>query len=62
MHLQYSLILIDFQEAHTAFGQLLSDTTRRLKEITDKQGTSCIEKARCYYEALEMAHQAQVEI
>jgi len=33
-----------------------------LKEITDKLGTSCIEKARCYYEALELAHQAQVEI
>ncbi|XP_050456986.1 uncharacterized protein LOC126854266 isoform X2 [Cataglyphis hispanica] len=49
------------QEAHTAFRQLLSDTTRRLKEITDKLGTSCIEKARCYYEALEMAHQAQIQ-
>ncbi|XP_024875554.1 SH3 domain-binding protein 5 homolog [Temnothorax curvispinosus] len=51
----------ELDEAHTAFGQLLSDTTRRLKEITDKLGTSCIEKARCYYEALEMAHQAQVQ-
>lgn len=51
----------ELDEAHTAFGQLLSDTTRRLKEITDKQGTGCIEKARCYYEALEMAHQAQVQ-
>ncbi|XP_018344064.1 PREDICTED: SH3 domain-binding protein 5 homolog [Trachymyrmex septentrionalis] len=51
----------ELDEAHTAFGQLLSDTTRRLKEITDKLGTSCIEKARCYYEALELAHQAQVQ-
>ncbi|XP_012528141.1 SH3 domain-binding protein 5 homolog [Monomorium pharaonis] len=51
----------ELDEAHTAFGQLLSDTTRRLKEITEKLGTSCIEKARCYYEALEMAHQAQVQ-
>ncbi|XP_070166568.1 uncharacterized protein [Polyergus mexicanus] len=51
----------ELDEAHTAFRQLLSDTTRRLKEITDKLGTSCIEKARCYYEALEMAHQAQIQ-
>ncbi|XP_072755184.1 uncharacterized protein [Anoplolepis gracilipes] len=51
----------ELDEAHTAFRQLLSDTTRRLKEITDKLGTSCIEKARCYYEALEMARQAQVQ-
>ncbi|KMQ93546.1 sh3 domain-binding protein 5-like protein [Lasius niger] len=51
----------ELDEAHTAFRQLLSDTTRRLKEISDKLGTSCIEKARCYYEALEMARQAQVQ-
>ncbi|EZA46794.1 hypothetical protein DMN91_011860 [Ooceraea biroi] len=51
----------ELDEAHTAFRQLLSDTTRRLKEITEKLGTSCIEKARCYYEALEMARQAQVQ-
>ncbi|XP_012218080.1 SH3 domain-binding protein 5 homolog [Linepithema humile] len=51
----------ELDEAHTAFRQLLSDTTRRLKEITEKLGTSCIEKARCYYEALELARQAQVQ-
>lgn len=51
----------ELDEAHTAFRQLLSDTTRRLKEITDKLGISCIEKARCYYEALEMARQAQMQ-
>ncbi|XP_020288264.1 SH3 domain-binding protein 5 homolog isoform X2 [Pseudomyrmex gracilis] len=52
---------IELDEAHTAFGQLLTDTPRRLKEITDKLGTACIEKARCYYEALEVARQTQVQ-
>lgn len=48
------------QEAHTAFRQLLSETTKRLKEILNKIGNSSVEKARCYYEAFEVARQAQV--
>ncbi|XP_047343137.1 SH3 domain-binding protein 5 homolog isoform X1 [Vespa velutina] len=51
----------ELDEAHTAFRQLLNELTRRLKEIADKLGITCIEKARCYYEALEVAHLAQVE-
>ncbi|KAK9304695.1 hypothetical protein QLX08_004102 [Tetragonisca angustula] len=48
-------------EAHTAFRQLLSETTKRLKEILNKIGNSSVEKARCYYEALEVARQAQIK-
>ncbi|KAF3421177.1 hypothetical protein E2986_08648 [Frieseomelitta varia] len=48
-------------EAHTAFRQLLSETTKRLKEILNKIGNSSVEKARCYYEALEIARQAQIK-
>ncbi|KAK2580492.1 hypothetical protein KPH14_006230 [Odynerus spinipes] len=51
----------ELDEAHTAFRQLLSESTRRLKEVADKLGPTCIEKARCYFEALEVAHLAQVE-
>ncbi|CAD1477248.1 unnamed protein product, partial [Heterotrigona itama] len=48
-------------EAHTAFRQLLSETTKRLKEILNKVGNSSVEKARCYYEAFEVARQAQIK-
>lgn len=51
----------ELDEAHTAFRQLLSETTKRLKEILNKVGNSYVEKARCYYEALEVARQAQVK-
>ncbi|XP_043593332.1 uncharacterized protein PF11_0213-like [Bombus pyrosoma] len=51
----------ELDEAHTAFRQLLSETTKRLKEILSKVGNSCVEKARCYYEALEVARQAQIK-
>ncbi|XP_033198751.1 uncharacterized protein LOC117161386 isoform X2 [Bombus vancouverensis nearcticus] len=51
----------ELDEAHTAFRQLLSETTKRLKEILNKVGNSCVEKARCYYEALEVARQAQIK-
>ncbi|XP_012282767.1 SH3 domain-binding protein 5 homolog [Orussus abietinus] len=52
---------IELDEAHTAFKQLLSDSTRRLKEIANKLGGGCIEKARCYYEAMEVARQARIQ-
>ncbi|OAD53399.1 SH3 domain-binding protein 5 like protein, partial [Eufriesea mexicana] len=51
----------ELDEAHTAFRQLLSETTKRLKEILHKVGNSCVEKARCYYEALEVAREAQIK-
>ncbi|XP_076750709.1 uncharacterized protein LOC143423330 [Xylocopa sonorina] len=50
----------ELDEAHTAFRQLLNETTKRLKDILNKVGNSSVEKARCYYEALEIARQAQV--
>ncbi|XP_012255680.2 SH3 domain-binding protein 5 homolog [Athalia rosae] len=52
---------IELDEAHTAFRQLSSESTRRLTEIANKIGRSCIEKAKCYYKALEVARQAQVQ-
>ncbi|XP_017888959.1 uncharacterized protein LOC108630281 isoform X2 [Ceratina calcarata] len=51
----------ELDEAHTAFRQLLSETTKRLTEIINKVGNSSVERARCYYEALEEARQAQVK-
>lgn len=51
----------ELDEAHTAFRQLLSETTKRLTEIINKVGNGSVEKARCYYEALEEARQAQVK-
>ncbi|XP_076660906.1 SH3 domain-binding protein 5 homolog isoform X2 [Halictus rubicundus] len=51
----------ELNEAHTAFRQLLSETTKRLKEIINKVGNSYVDKARCYYDALEVARRAQVQ-
>ena len=39
---------------------LLSDSTQQLKALSKKLG-SCIEKARPYYEALEVSQRAQKE-
>ncbi|KAK3912104.1 SH3 domain-binding protein 5-like protein [Frankliniella fusca] len=51
---------IALDEANTTFRILLSDCTRRLKNKSKSLG-SCVEKARPYYEALEVARQAQLE-
>nr|CAD7405097.1 unnamed protein product [Timema cristinae] len=51
---------IELDEANTTFRLLLNDSTRRLKLQSKKLG-SCIERARPYYEALEVAKQAQLE-
>ncbi|CAK9801027.1 SH3 domain-binding protein 5 homolog [Anthophora plagiata] len=51
----------ELDEAQTAFRQLLCETTKRLTEILNKVGNSCVEKARCYYEALEIAREAQIK-
>ncbi|XP_015114046.1 SH3 domain-binding protein 5 homolog [Diachasma alloeum] len=50
----------ELDEAHSVFKQLLSDYGQ-LREIASKIGPGCIDKARCYYEALEEARRAQVE-
>ncbi|XP_014207565.1 SH3 domain-binding protein 5 homolog [Copidosoma floridanum] len=52
---------IELDEANTAYGQLLSETTSRLKELVSKLGSSCIERARCYFEACGVAHQARLK-
>ncbi|KAH0817664.1 hypothetical protein GEV33_005126 [Tenebrio molitor] len=51
---------IEYDEANTTFRMLLSESTRRLKVLSKKLG-SCIERARPYYEALEIAKKAQQE-
>ncbi|XP_068082496.1 SH3 domain-binding protein 5 homolog [Anabrus simplex] len=51
---------IELDEANTTFRLLLNESTRRLKLLSKKLG-SCIERARPYYEALEVARQAQYE-
>ncbi|XP_071447192.1 SH3 domain-binding protein 5 homolog isoform X2 [Hetaerina americana] len=50
----------ELDEANTNFRFLLNNSTHRLKLSAKKLG-SCIEKARPYYEALEVAKQAQLE-
>lgn len=49
-----------FQEANTTFRMLLNESTRRLKLLLKKLG-NCIERARPYYDATEVAKKAQVE-
>lgn len=50
----------ELDEANTTFRLLLNESTRRLKLLSKKLG-GCIERARPYYEALEVARQAQLE-
>ncbi|XP_011500826.1 PREDICTED: SH3 domain-binding protein 5 homolog isoform X2 [Ceratosolen solmsi marchali] len=52
---------IELDEANTTYGQLLSESTSRLKELMNKLGSACIDKARCYFEACEVAHQARLK-
>ncbi|KAK9889533.1 hypothetical protein WA026_006888 [Henosepilachna vigintioctopunctata] len=51
---------IEYDEANTTFRMLLNESTRRLKLLLKKLG-SCIERARPYYEAAEVAKRAQIE-
>lgn len=51
---------VELDEANTTFRILLNESTRRLKILSKKLG-GCIERARPYYEALELAKQAQME-
>ncbi|XP_057335800.1 SH3 domain-binding protein 5 homolog [Microplitis mediator] len=52
---------IELDEANSTFKQLLSDSTKQLQELVNKIGHSCIEKSRCYYEAIEVSRQAQIQ-
>lgn len=51
---------VELDEANTTFRMLLNESTKRLKQLSKKLG-GCIERARPYYEALELAKQAQME-
>lgn len=51
---------LEYDEANTTFRMLLNESTRRLKLLTKKLG-SCIEKARPYYDLLEIAKKQQKE-
>lgn len=48
------------QETNNAFSATFAESTARLKGMGKKLG-SCIEKARPYYEALELARTSQLE-
>ncbi|XP_043460956.1 SH3 domain-binding protein 5 homolog [Leptopilina heterotoma] len=50
---------IELDDANTAYKQLLSDTGRRSDEIKCKLGNSCIEKSRCYFQALKVVEEAR---
>ncbi|XP_011305551.1 SH3 domain-binding protein 5 homolog [Fopius arisanus] len=51
----------ELDEAQSLFKQLYSDLDSQLSEITSKIGSSCVDKAKCYYKALEEARRAQVQ-
>lgn len=51
---------LQLDEANTTFRILMNDSTRRLKASARKIGSS-IERARPYYEALEISRRAQQE-
>jgi len=51
---------VQLDDANTVFRSLLSDSTHHLKSLSKRIG-SCIEKARPYYEALEVMCVAQAE-
>lgn len=51
---------IELEEAISTFNILSNESTRRLTLLSKKFG-NCIEKARPYYKALELARKAQIE-
>lgn len=57
---EINLLETQLEDANCLFRTLLSDSTQQLKALSKKLG-SCIEKARPYYEALEIAQKAQKE-
>ena len=51
---------LQLEEAQSVFRTLLTDSTQQLKATAARVG-NCIEKARPYYEALEVSQKAQKE-
>lgn len=39
----------------------MNDSIRKLKDLFRKLGSNCIDRARPYYEAVELSKQAQLE-
>ncbi|CAG0891121.1 unnamed protein product [Darwinula stevensoni] len=51
---------MELDDANAAFRQILSESTQHLRYLSSKLG-SCIEKARPYYKAKDVAKKAQME-
>jgi len=58
---QINKLEIQLEEANGLFRTLLTDSTHQLKAMSQKVGVAQIEKARPYFEALEIANKAQKE-
>jgi len=58
---QINKLETQLEEANGLFRTLLSDSTHQLKAMSQKVGVAQIEKARPYFEALEIANKAQKE-
>jgi len=52
---------LQLEDANCLFRTLLTDSTQQLKALSQKVGVAHIEKARPYFEALEIANKAQKE-
>lgn len=52
---------LQLEDANCLFRTLLTDSTQQLKALSSKIGVAHIEKARPYFEALEIANKAQKE-
>jgi len=52
---------LQLEDANCLFRTLLTDSTHQLKALSQKIGVAHIEKARPYFEALEIANKAQKE-
>lgn len=52
---------LQLEEANAVFRTLLTDSTHQLKMSSSKVGAANIEKARPYYEALDVSNKAQKE-
>ena len=52
---------LQLEDANCLFRTLLTDSTHQLKTLSQKIGVAHIEKARPYFEALEIANKAQKE-
>merc|ERR1712110_419204 len=52
---------LQLEEANAVFRTLLTDSTHQLKSSATRVGASNIEKARPYYEALDVSNKAQKE-